>query len=201
MNVRLIPAVSAALAALVFISAPFVRAGLYDSDAKEVTSGDLNSQDYWWTKFDAMMLEIALKQRQPEGHIAVDLASSIRRTDDLLKVYPQHEEIKKWKAHFTDIDSKINPDANRGSSFTTECPWDESNFAQLWVNLHWAQTAAAQKDWATARSCLSNVQQNYGFMLRPDRMKDYPEDLRKWVIDSKPVAEKLMMEAKAKTHG
>jgi len=28
-------------------------------------------------------------------------------------------------------------------------------------------------------------------MLAPDRMKNYPEELRKYVIDSKPEADKL----------
>jgi hypothetical protein len=36
-------------------------------------------------------------------------------------------------------------------------------------------------------------------MLKPDRMKDYPEDLRKWVVDSKPDAEKLYKAVKEKT--
>ena len=175
--------------------------GLYDSNSGDITTGELNSQDYWWTKFDAMMLEIALKQHQPEGHISVDLASSINRTDDLLKKYPKHEEILKWKAHFAEVQAKIDPNAPRGASFTTECPWDEANFAQLWVNFHWAQAAIKEKDYATARSCLQNVEQNYEFMLRPDRMKDYPEDLRKWVIDSKPEADKLYATAKSKTGG
>jgi hypothetical protein len=48
---------------------------------------------------------------------------------------------------------------------------------------------------------MQNVMQNYQFMLKPDRMKDYPEELRKWVIETKPAAEKLAAEAKAKTGG
>src|SRR4051794_23109277 len=70
--------------------------GLYDSDNKDITSGDLNSQDYWWTKFDAMMLDIAVKQRQPEGPIAVNTAVTLRRIDDLLKKYPKHQDILAW---------------------------------------------------------------------------------------------------------
>lgn len=175
--------------------------GLYDSNSGDITSGELNSQDYWWTKFDAMMLDLALKQHQPEGRISVDLASTINRVNDLLKKYPKHEEILKWKTHFEEVQGKIDPNAPRGASFTTECPWDEANFAQLWVNFHWAQAAAKEKDWSTARSCLQNVEQNYEFMLRPDRMKDYPEDLRKWVTDSKPEADKLYATAKSKTGG
>ena len=145
-----------------------------------------------------MMLEIAIKQRQPEGHIAVDLASSIRRLDDLSKKYPKHQEIAKWKARAAEVDAKINPNADRRTNFTSECPWDESNFAQLWVNLHWAKAAYDAKDYATAASDMQNVMQNYPIMLAPDRMKNYPEDLRKYVVDSKPDADKLYQAIKAK---
>ncbi len=181
--------------------APLLRVGLYDDNAGDITTGELNSQDYWWTKFDAMMLELALKQHQPEGRIGIDLAIALRRIDDLQKKYPKHEEIQKWKTHFEEVQSKIDPNANRSANFTTECPWDESNFAQLWVNFHWAKTAADQKDWATAKSCLQNCEQNYEIMLAPDRMKDYPADLRKWVTDSKPEADKLYATAKEKSGG
>ena len=115
------------------------RAGLYGDEAKNATTGELNDQDYWWTKFDMMMLDLAIKQHQPEGHIAVDLASTSRRLDDLAKKYPKHEEIQKFKVQVAEVQAKIDPDADRGKSFGPECPWDESNFAQLWVNLHWAK--------------------------------------------------------------
>jgi hypothetical protein len=36
-------------------------------------------------------------------------------------------------------------------------------------------------------------------MLRPDRMKNYPEDLRKYVEDSKPEADKLYKAVKGKS--
>jgi len=174
--------------------------GLYADEGKTVTTGDLNDQDYWWAKFDAMMLELAIKQRQPQGHIAVDLASSIRRLDELTKKYPKHLEIAKWTARAKEVDAKIDPNAPRGASFSPECPWDESNFAQLWVNLHWAKVAYDAKDYQTALSDMQNVMQNYAIMLRPDRMKDYPEDLRKYVVDSKPDADKLYAAVKAKAH-
>lgn len=192
---------TAALVAALFVIPAGRAQGLYGDEGKNVKSGELNNQDYWWAKFDAMMLEMAIKQHQPEGHIAVDLASSIRRLDDLSKQFPQHEEIAKWKARAHEVDGKINPDANRGASFGPECPWDESNFAQLWVNLHWAKVAYDAKDYNTALGCLQNVMQNYNFMLRPDRMRDYPEELRKYVVDSKPDADKLYKAAKDKTGG
>ena len=187
--------------AVAFLVSPAVsRAGLYGDEAKNATSGELNDQDYWWAKFDVMMLELAIKQHQPEGRIGVDLASSSRRLDDLAKKYPKHEEIQKWKQRAAEVEAKIDPNADRGKSFGPECPWDESNFAQLWVNLHWARAAFDAKDYDTARSCMQNVMQNYEIMLRPDRMKDYPEDLHKWVVDSKSEADNLYKAIKEKTN-
>lgn len=181
------------------LAVPSLRAqGLYGDEGKNATTGDLNNQDYWWARFDAMMLELAIKQHQPEGHIAVDLASSIRRLDDLVKKFPKHQEIAKWKARAEEVDKKIDQNANRGASFTPDCPWDESNFAQLWVNLHWAQTAFDAKDYTTAYNDMQNVMQNYPIMLAPDRMKNYPADLRSYVVDSKPHADQLFKDVKAK---
>jgi hypothetical protein len=119
--------------------------GLYDDNNADIKSGDLNSQDYWWTKFDAMMLDLAIKQHQPEGRIGMNISIALRRMDDLIKKYPKHEGIQKWKAHFLEVQAKINPDASRSQGFTTECPWDEANFAQLWVNVHWMKFLVEQK--------------------------------------------------------
>ena len=190
--------IAAAVTATLF-AIPSGRAqGLYGDDGKTVTSGDLNNQDYWWAKFDAMMLELAIKQHQPEGHIAVDLASSIRRLDDLVQKFPKHQEIAKMRLRAMEVDGKIDPNAPRGASFGPECPWDEANFAQLWVNLHWAKVAYDAKDYTTAASDMQNVMQNYEIMLRPDRMKNYPEELRKYVVDSKPEADNLNKAIKEK---
>jgi hypothetical protein len=148
-----------------------------------------------------MMLDLAVKQHQPEGRIGMNISIALRRMDDLIKKYPKHEGIQKWKKHFEEVQAKINPDASRNVNFTTECPWDEANFAQLWVNVHWMQFLVEQKNWKDAEPLISNIKQNYTIMLAPDRMKNYPEDLRKWVVDSKPEADKLIAEVKAKTGG
>src|SRR5205814_1045434 len=102
--------------------------GLYGDEGKDVTKGDLNNQDYWWAKYDATMLELAIKQHQPEGRIGLNLASSIRRLDELAKKYPKHEEIKKWKDRAAEVEKKINPDASRSEPFKPGCPWEESNY-------------------------------------------------------------------------
>src|ERR1700743_3022641 len=101
-------ALVAALFATTGAISPVKAQGRYGDDNKIVASGDLNDQDYWWAKYDAMMLELAIKQRQPEGRIAVDLASSIRRLDDLAKKYPKHQEIAKWKTRAQQVDAKID---------------------------------------------------------------------------------------------
>jgi len=187
-------------ALIFFVNPASSSAGLCGDEAKNATTGELDDQDYWWTKFDMMMLDLAIKQHQPEGHIAVDLASTGRRLDDLAKKYPKHEEIQKWKAQVAEVQAKIDPEADRGKSFGPECPWDESNFAQLWVNLHWAKVAFDAKDYDTAGYCMQNVMQNYEIMLRPDRMKNYPEELRKWTTESKPEADNLYKAIKEKTN-
>src|ERR1700712_522599 len=102
--------------------------GLYADDTKDKTTGDLADQDYWWAKWDAKMLEEAIKSRQPEGRIGVDLASSIRRLNDLEKKYPKHEEIKKMKKRAEEVEAKIDPNASRGASFQPGFPWGMANF-------------------------------------------------------------------------
>src|SRR5258707_15666697 len=105
-NLAWLIVVAAAMGTLVV--SDFARAGgggkgLYADDTKDKTTGDLDDQDYWWTKWDAKMLEEAVKTRQPEGRISVNLGSAIRRVNDLAKKYPKHEEIKKWKARFEEV--------------------------------------------------------------------------------------------------
>ena len=189
-----------AIAALMAFAPSRTRAqGLY-GDGKNTTTGDLMDQDYWFAKFDRDMLELAIKQHQPEGRIGYNMARSIRRLNDLIKKYPKHEELPKWKARAEEIDKKINPNAQRSIGFNAGLPWEESNYAQLWVNWHYAKMLLDAKDYEQAHLMLTNVMQNYDIMLKPDRMKDYPDDLRKWVVDSKPEADKMMALSKEKTH-
>ncbi len=185
-------------AALVAFCARPTLAGLYDDDKKEVTTGDLNNQDYWWTKYDMMMLDLALKQHQPEGSISLELASTKDRLKTLSAEYPKHEEIKKWKEKVDDVLSKINPDAPRGQGFNPGCPWDESNFAQAWVNFRYAKSKLDANERDEAYGLYLNVEQNFDILLKPDRMKDYPEDLRKWVQDTKPECDKIVADLKEK---
>jgi hypothetical protein len=174
--------------------------GVRPEDVDNAASGDLNSQDYWWARYDDMMLSEAIKQHQPEGRIGLQLASMLNRLKDLSNKYPKHEEVARMRKRVEETQAKISPDASRDKPFSPECPWEEANFAQLWVNLHWAKAAYDAHDITTARSCMQNVMQNYEIMTQPDRMKNYPEDLRKWVLDNKAEADKLSAEIKDKAH-
>ena len=182
--------------ALSILMPNFTRAGLYDDEKKDITKGDLNDQDYWWTKFDMMMLDLAVKQKQPEGKIGLNLVSTQKRLDDLIKKYPKHEELKKWKEHADEIQKKINPDADRHADWKPGCPWDEANFAQAWVNYHWGKMQIEDKQISEAKGTWQNVRQNIDIMLKPDRMKDYPEDLRKWMEDKKEDVDKTWEDLK-----
>jgi hypothetical protein len=185
--------------ALFTLAAPLARAGLYDDD-KKVKSGELNDRDYWQARWDMMMLDLALQQKQPEGKIGLNLASTIRNLEDLSKKYPNHEEIKKMKEKAESIEKKIDPNASRSESWKPGCPWDEANFAQLWINWHAAHSAADAKEYDKAYGYMQNVLYNYGLLDKPDRLKDYPEDLHKWFDDTKPKAQEFMKELKVKTN-
>ncbi len=187
------------LALVLCVLTPVVAlAGLYDDDVKNLKSGDLNDRDYWQAKFDIMMLDMAIKQRQPEGRIGLNLVSTIKNLDDLIKKYPNHEELKKWKEHAAEVEKKIDPNASRGESWKPGCPWDESNFVQYWVNVHAAKSAYDAKEMDKSKMYLSNVKQNLEILSRPDRLKDYPEELRKWFDESKAQVEKLDKDLKGK---
>lgn len=198
MNTRAVATLG--IAALLILPTGRVRAqGLYDTGTNK-TTGDLVDQDYWWARFDHEMLDLCLSQHQPEGRIDVQVGPAIRRLDDLIKKYPKHEDLPKWRARAVDVDKKVNPNANRGTAFNAGCPWEEANYGQLWVNWHYARMLLDDKNYELAFTMLTNVMQNYDIMLKPDRMKDYPDDLRAWVVNSKPEADKMFALAKAKTH-
>jgi hypothetical protein len=158
--------------------------GLYD-DAAKTTGGDLKERDYWRARWDAERLEEALKERQPEGAIMMALISSASRLDELLKTYPNHEDLKKWRARTTEIQGKIDPNANRGDSFRTGSLWNEHNYREAFVGLNCGKTAMAQGDWDSAKSCLADAERDLGFLKarvdNKDRVGAWPEDRIAWV--------------------
>jgi len=191
----------AACATFTFTATPARAQGLYGNEGKDKTSGDLDDQDYWWTKWDAKMLEEAIKTRQPEGHIAVNLASAIRRVDDLAKKYPKHEEIKKWKARFEEVDKKIDQNAPRGASFKPGFPWDMANFAQAWVNYGYGKAKFDAGNVNDAIGLYQNVVYNLKIIHdRPELFDTMPEEYKKWAADTYPEAQKTLDEWKKKNH-
>jgi hypothetical protein len=175
--------------------------GLYADDTKDKTSGDLDDQDYWWAKWDAKMLDEAIKTRQPEGRISVNIGSSLRRLDDLAKKYPKHEEIQKWKKHFEEVEAKIDPNANRGESFKPGFPWGMSNFEQAWVNFQWGKMAADAGDVSRAVGLYQNVVYNLNLIKEhPDLFDTMPEEYKTWAKEHKPEAEKILADLKKKNH-
>src|SRR5205085_2266620 len=133
-----------------------------------------------------------IEQRQPEGRIGLNLVSTRKRLDDLIKKYPKHEELKKWKEHADDINKKIDQNADRGAPWKPGCPWDEANFAQAWVNYHWGKMQIADKQISEAKGTFNNVKRNFDILMVPDRLKDYPDDLKKWMSDTKPDVDKTV---------
>src|SRR3954469_14698650 len=87
---------------------------------QDVTGGDLDDQDYWWARFDDLMLDVALKARQPEGRIGYQLVGSLKRLDELLVRFPNHDGIKKMKDHAQGIVAKIDPKAERNAALAPE---------------------------------------------------------------------------------
>jgi hypothetical protein len=175
--------------------------GLYADEGKDATKGDLDDQDYWWARWDAKMLEDAIKTHQPEGPISVNVAVGLRRLNDLAKKYPKHEEIKKMQARFQQIQDKLDPNANRRDSWKPGFPWDMSNYAQAWVNWHWGKMAYDANDAERAFGLYGNVVQNFRLITeKADLFKDMPEECHKFVEENKPKAEKIYAELKEKTH-
>jgi hypothetical protein len=165
--------------------------GLYADDIAAITSGDVNDRDYFQAKFDMLMLDMALKQRQPEGRIGFNLVCALRNIEDVAKKYPNHEGIKQWKVRVEDIQKKIDPNADRQAAWKPGMPWDESNFVQYWVNFYTSKEAQKNNERTNAKMYLSNVKQNMEFLARPDRLKDYPQDLRDWFEQSKSEVAKM----------
>ncbi len=128
----------------------------------------------------------------------MDLASTSQRLDDLGKKFPKHEQIKQWKQKVDEISAKIDPNAPRNVPFNPGCPWDESNFAQAWVNLHWARMEADARHDDNALSLVQNVRYNINLLSAPDRLKDYPEELKTWFDQAKIDAEKMYKDLKEK---
>jgi hypothetical protein len=171
-----------------------VSADLFDDDAK-ITSGDIKDISYWRLKWTMDRLEEAIKSRQPQGRIGVEVGSAMRSADDLIKMYPNHTGLKKWKERLAEVDGKIDPNANRQESFRQGCLWAEGNYELAWASFGAAKVAMKEKNWEDARGWLRQGLQNLSFLQdrlnKQDRVANWPPEFITWIKETKPEAEKL----------
>ena len=108
--------------------------------------------------------------------------------DELIKKYPNHEDLKKWKARADEIKSKIDPDANRQEQFKPGCLWAEGNYKEAFVNVNYAKVAIDHQDWAAAHDGLNYADRNLGFLRQrikdSDRVNAWPPGAAEWVTAS-----------------
>lgn len=178
------------------------RAGLYN-DEKKIISGDIKDLDYWHCKFYQLMLDAALQSHQPEYLVGNLAEGQIERTlPDLIKKYPNHEELKKWKAKDEDIVRQVDKNADRTAHWAPDFVyWDTESYRQAWVNMNLGKMEADAKDWPNAASRYGWAAHNLEILVdREDEfMKNWPADVIKWVKETKPEADRLAAEMKAKS--
>jgi hypothetical protein len=177
-------------------------AQLYESDSTGVKGGDLLDRDYWRAKFDSIRLDEAIKERQPEGAILLAVISETNLLDELLRKYPNHQDLKKWKAHAEEIKGKISPNANRSDGFKPGSLWNEYNYKESYVNYNYGKVGIEKKDWAAARDGLNYAERNLGFLVtrikNNDRVAAWPDGAAKWVQDTAADVAKLNVQVNAK---
>lgn len=183
-----------------FVASGAARADLYGDD-KKIASGDIKDLDYWHAKFYHMMLEAALKSRQPEYLVGTLASVQAEQTlPPLIKKYPKHEELKKWLADYEEVTKKVDKNADRLAHWKPEFTyWDNEAYRQLWVNVNLGKMCVDAKDWPEAASRYSWAAENGGKLVDHEEwMKNWPEEIIKWVKDTKEEAEKQAKEMKKK---
>ena len=167
--------------------------GLYDDDNAAVTTGDLAIRDYWRAKFNDLMLDQALKSRQAEGAIGMELVSAVRLLDGLLAIYPNHADLKKWKQKAVMIQGKIGPDFERSAGFTMNCVWNQHSYQEAYVGYNCGQLFGQQNNWPEAFDCFRTAAQKLDFLQ--DKVQDWPPEIAAWVKEKKPEVDRLRDEA------
>ena len=153
--------------------------GLYGDEKKAVTSGDVLDVCYWQTKFAALKLEAALKSRQPEAAIRLLVPDVINSCTDVLKTYPNHEDLKKWRDNALEIQKKIDPNAPPADFKSSFAQWRDYSYEAGWRFYHLAKMAAAADDWGLAHAYASDAGQQFGRTV--DRMAEWPKEVQDWV--------------------
>ena len=172
---------------------------LYNYEVDDKT--DIAEIDYWEIKYHAIMMEDALKTKQPQGPLAVDVAVLKRNLDDYIAKHADNENLKKWQQRVKEVEKRLDPNADRSKSFKPGFLWDDNAFKQSWVSMHLAKMALADKDYDTAFMHYANAKEKLNQLLTiKDRMEDWPEEAMKWVKDMKPIADEKTEELAKKTH-
>jgi hypothetical protein len=171
---------------------PAPGSGLYSNDATSMTSGPIASRDYWQSKFNYDQLEQAIKDRQPEGAIAMQLISAVQLVDDLLKKYPNHQELKKWHDRFVQVQQQIGDNFDRRAEFKVGCLWNSDTYMQTYVGYNTAKTALANNDQELAFQMSGLALQKVEYLTESDdHMQDYSQETKDWVRKIKPELEQI----------
>lgn len=170
--------------------------GLYDDDKAAITNGDVQDVIYFQTRFAFMKLEAALKSRQPEAAIKGLIPSVINGANDVLKEYPNHADVKAWKAKAEQIQSKIDPNAPPADFKGDYAHWKDYSYEAGWRSYHIAKMAAAAQDWSVVKMHASEAVTQLG--RSADRMATWPEDVKAWVTSARAESEKMLADAKSK---
>lgn len=163
--------------------------GLYDDDNAAITSGELASVGYWQTRFEAERLEQALKTRQPEAAIARLVPSVINMSADLLKEYPNHADVQKWKLNAETVQKKLDPNPLPADFKGGFVHWNEYAYECAWRFSNLARMAAKEEDWGNAHSYASSAIQN--LERATSRMTNWAPEAQEWVKTTLPEMEKL----------
>lgn len=170
--------------------------GLYDDEKTAVTSGDVLDVLYWQTKFAALQLENALKTRQPEGAIKLLVPGVINSCNDVLKTYPNHEDVKAWRDKAIEIQKKIDPNAPSSEFKSNFAEWRDYSYEAGWRSYHIAKMAAADEDWALARSHALEAGKQFGRTV--ERMGAWPTEVQEFVRSAQSEMQSLEEEAALK---
>lgn len=187
-----------AVLGLLGLAGPPASAGLYDDDTAKITGGDILDIDYWNAKWNYERMDEAIKSRQPEGAIAVEVGSLVRDLDELSKKYSNDTELKKWHDHAAEVEAKIDPNANRSASFNEGCLWKEGNYRLAYISYGAGKMAEDAKHWADAHDWLRMAIQNLGFLqdrlAKNDRVVNWPPEFVTWIKTTRADAEKQKAE-------
>lgn len=168
--------------------------GLYDDDNKALTNGPIKLLDYWRAKFNAEQLEEALRTRQAEGAIGLELVGVISLLDDLRKTYPNHEQLTAWRERALAVQKMIDPNASRTDGFDGRCVWHEHSYREAWVGYHCGKLAEQEGDSAFAADCYRTALQKVGYLAgrldSNERVADWPPSVPVWIRETKAELEK-----------